>query len=133
MTDRPTDAEIDDLWRHSVARHDTTQLFVRDFARAVLAKWGGQPAPAASPPCGECDGTGMVASSQAHFRCPACSANVQSDEAIIQQCMDALECAGAYTALIDDYSLAAIQEAYKATRARLASKRRGITNGASKC
>lgn len=43
----------------------------------------------------------------------------KQDEALIRQCMEALECAGAYTALIDDYSLAAIQEAYKAARARL--------------
>ena len=45
-----------------------------------------------------------------------------SDEALIKQCMDALECAGAYTALIDDISLAAIQDAYKAARARLEGK-----------
>ena len=46
----------------------------------------------------------------------------KDDEALIKQCMDALECAGAYTAPIDDYSLAAIQEAYKAARARLEGK-----------
>ncbi len=72
--------------------------------------------------CKECDGTGIVAGSQAHFKCPECAPTAQSDEALIKQCMDALECAGAYTALIDDYSLAAIQEAYKAARARLEGK-----------
>lgn len=46
----------------------------------------------------------------------------KQDEALIRQCVEALECAGAYTALIDDYSLAAIQEAYKAARARLEGK-----------
>ena len=44
----PSDAEIDAQWRESVAKHETTAAFVRDFARAVLAKWGApQPAPAA--------------------------------------------------------------------------------------
>ena len=69
--------------------------------------------------CKECDGSGIVAGSQAHFKCPVCTPANQSDEALIKQCMDALECAGAYTALIDDISLAAIQDAYKAARARL--------------
>lgn len=41
----PTDAEIDAEWRESVAKHETTEAFVRDFARAVLAKWGAQPVP----------------------------------------------------------------------------------------
>ena len=36
----PSDAEIDDQWRESVEKHETTAAFVRDFARAVLAKWG---------------------------------------------------------------------------------------------
>ena len=36
----PSDAEIDAQWRESVEKHDTTAAFVRDFARAVLAKWG---------------------------------------------------------------------------------------------
>lgn len=36
----PSDAEIDDQWRESVAKHEKTAAFVRDFARAVLAKWG---------------------------------------------------------------------------------------------
>ena len=40
MTTEPTDAEIDAQWRESVAKHETTAAFVRDFARAVLAKWG---------------------------------------------------------------------------------------------
>ena len=40
MTTEPTDAEIDAQWRESVAKHETTVAFVRDFARAVLAKWG---------------------------------------------------------------------------------------------
>lgn len=44
------------------------------------------------------------------------------DDVLIRQCMEALECAGAYTALIDDISLSAIQEAYKAARARLEGK-----------
>ena len=35
----PSDAEIDAQWRESVAKHETTAAFVRDFARAVLAKW----------------------------------------------------------------------------------------------
>lgn len=43
----------------------------------------------------------------------------KDDEALIRKCMEALECAGAYTALIDDISLSAIQEAYKAASARL--------------
>ena len=46
----------------------------------------------------------------------------KQDDALIRQCMEALECAGAYTALIDDISLSAIQEAYKAARARLEGK-----------
>lgn len=44
------------------------------------------------------------------------------DDVLIRQCMEALECAGAYTALIDDFSLSAIQEAYEAASARLESK-----------
>ena len=36
----PSDAEIDAQWRESVEKHETTAAFVRDFARAVLAKWG---------------------------------------------------------------------------------------------
>lgn len=44
----PSDAEIDAQWRESVAKHEKTAAFVRDFARAVLAKWG-QPAQAAEP------------------------------------------------------------------------------------
>lgn len=73
--------------------------------------------------CAECDGTGLAASSQAHFACPLCTKQQpSSDEVLIRQCMEALECAGAYTALIDDFSLAAIQEAYKAARARLEEK-----------
>lgn len=46
----------------------------------------------------------------------------KQDDALIRQCMEALECAGAYTALIDDISLSAIQEAYKAASARLEGK-----------
>lgn len=38
----PSDAEIDAQWRESVSKHETTAAFVRDFARAVLAKWGAQ-------------------------------------------------------------------------------------------
>lgn len=46
----PSDAEIDAQWRESVAKHETTAAFVRDFARAVLAKWGApQPAVAGEP------------------------------------------------------------------------------------
>lgn len=69
--------------------------------------------------CAECEGTGVVAGSQAHFKCQVCAPVKTSDEALIRQCMDALECAGAYTALIDDYSLAAIQDAFKACQRRL--------------
>ena len=36
----PSDAEIDAQWRESVSKHEKTAAFVRDFARAVLAKWG---------------------------------------------------------------------------------------------
>ena len=36
----PSDAEIDAQWRESVSKHENTAAFVRDFARAVLAKWG---------------------------------------------------------------------------------------------
>ena len=36
----PSDAEIDAQWRESVEKHETTAAFVRDFARALLAKWG---------------------------------------------------------------------------------------------
>lgn len=55
--------------------------------------------------------------------CRAIEAEVRKqDEALIRQCMEALECAGAYTALIDDISLSAIQEAYKAASARLEGK-----------
>lgn len=43
---KPTDAEIDAAWRESVAKHETTAAFVRDFARAVLARWGAQQVPA---------------------------------------------------------------------------------------
>ena len=53
----PSDAEIDAQWRESVAKHETTAAFVRDFARAVLAKWGAlQPALDCHhrPPCDEC-------------------------------------------------------------------------------
>lgn len=51
MTDtkQPTDAEIDAQWRESVAKHETTAAFVRDFARAVLARWGA-PQPVARAP-----------------------------------------------------------------------------------
>ena len=45
----PSDAEIDAQWRESVAKHETTAAFVRDFARAVLAKWGA-PQPVAREP-----------------------------------------------------------------------------------
>ena len=69
--------------------------------------------------CKECDGTGVVAGSQAHFKCPICFPAIQSDDALIKQCMDALECAAAYTALIDEYSRASIQEALEACRTRL--------------
>lgn len=72
--------------------------------------------------CKECDGTGLVAGSQVQFKCPECQPNDTQDEALIRQCMEALECAGAYTALIDDISLSAIQEAYKAASARLEGK-----------
>lgn len=55
--------------------------------------------------------------------CRAIEAEVRKqDDALIRQCMEALECAGAYTALIDDISLSAIQEAYKAASARLEGK-----------
>ena len=55
--------------------------------------------------------------------CRAIEAEVRKqDEALIRQCMEALECAGAYTALIDDFSLSAIQEAYEAASARLDGK-----------
>src|SRR6476620_10569776 len=58
MTDRPTDAEIEELarpfisrvgshWEHDDAIPDNGRI--EEFARAVLAKWGAQPAPAASP------------------------------------------------------------------------------------
>lgn len=53
----PSDAEIDAQWRESVSKHEKTAAFVRDFARAVLAKWGA-PQPALDchhrPPCDEC-------------------------------------------------------------------------------
>lgn len=53
----PSDAEIDAQWRESVSKHETTAAFVRDFARAVLARWGA-PQPALDchhrPPCDEC-------------------------------------------------------------------------------
>ena len=39
----PSDAEIDAQWRETVEKHETTAAFVRDFARAVLAKWGAPP------------------------------------------------------------------------------------------
>ena len=39
----PSDAEIDAQWRESVEKHETTAAFVRDFARAVLAKWCAPP------------------------------------------------------------------------------------------
>lgn len=74
---------------------------------------------AARNDCKECDGTGLVAGSQAHFKCPECTPTGPPDETLIRQCMDALECAGAYTALIDDYSLAAIQDAFRACQIRL--------------
>ena len=45
----PSDAEIDAQWRESVAKHETTAAFVRDFARAVLARWGA-PQPVARKP-----------------------------------------------------------------------------------
>jgi len=45
----PSDAEIDAQWRESVAKHETTAAFVRDFARAVLARWGA-PQPVARVP-----------------------------------------------------------------------------------
>ena len=45
----PSDAEIDAQWRESVEKHETTAAFVRDFARAVLAKWGTPPAVAGEP------------------------------------------------------------------------------------
>ena len=45
----PSDAEIDAQWRESVEKHETTAAFVRDFARAVLAKWGTPPAVAEEP------------------------------------------------------------------------------------
>ena len=44
----PSDAEIDAQWRESVEKHETTAAFVRDFARAVLAKFG-TPAVAGEP------------------------------------------------------------------------------------
>ena len=45
----PSDAEIDAQWRESVEKHETTAAFVRDFARAVLARWGA-PQPVARKP-----------------------------------------------------------------------------------
>ena len=39
----PSDAEIDAQWRESVEKHETTAAFVRDFARALQAKWGTPP------------------------------------------------------------------------------------------
>lgn len=39
----PSDAEIDAQWRESVEKHETTAAFVRDFALALLAKWGTPP------------------------------------------------------------------------------------------
>lgn len=45
----PTDAEIDAAWMESVKKHELTALFVRDFARAVLARWGAQQAPDPRP------------------------------------------------------------------------------------
>ena len=45
----PSDAEIDAQWRESVEKHETTAAFVRDFARAVLAKWGTPPVVAGEP------------------------------------------------------------------------------------
>ena len=49
MSNTPSDAEIDAQWRESVAKHETTAVFVRDFARAVLAKWGTQQPVAREP------------------------------------------------------------------------------------
>ena len=45
----PSDAEIDAQWRESVEKHETTAAFVRDFARAVLAKWGAACGASAAP------------------------------------------------------------------------------------
>lgn len=45
----PSDAEIDAQWRESVEKHETTAAFVRDFALAVLARWGA-PQPVARKP-----------------------------------------------------------------------------------
>ena len=44
----PTDAELYEQWCGAVETHVTTRDFVCAFARAVLAKWGAQPAPADS-------------------------------------------------------------------------------------
>ena len=44
----PTDAEIDALWNEAALPDTVTKRVAVRFARAVLARWGAQPAPAAS-------------------------------------------------------------------------------------
>lgn len=102
------------------------------FARAVLAKWGAPQPVVREPLTGE-QIAAIWAQKPRYHAAPIGKTDIEfaraieaavreQDEALIRQCMEALECAGAYTALIDDISLSAIQEAYKAASARLEGK-----------
>lgn len=63
----PSDAEIDAQWRESVSKHEKTAAFVRDFARAVLAKWGA-PQPVARKPMDPDVLAGNGINARIHFR-----------------------------------------------------------------
>jgi len=55
---------------------DTAERFIRAIESATLAaqvERAPQPQPVQQEPCPECDGTGTVAGSQAHFPCPLCT------------------------------------------------------------
>lgn len=65
--------------------------------------------------CKECDGTGVVAGSQAHFKCPECAPTTKSDEALIRQLLEA----AALPSMKTEAMLRQRDEAITAARARL--------------
>ena len=96
----PTDDEIDAAWRESVAKHERTTDFVRDFARAVLAKWG-TPAPVEVEPlipfrhgckwCGKttgCKHTPQPIQTQPVAREPLTEVQINAAGKKMAECMD---------------------------------------------
>lgn len=73
--------------------------------------------------CSDCDldQMTMAAESEAQ-RVDELTALRKQDEALIRQMLEALEGAGAYTALLDDFTLSAVRDAISAARARLGEK-----------